>query len=40
VIVSKDAVASTLANLKALQLPSMQIGAITRTTGSERVYIR
>jgi phosphoribosylformylglycinamidine cyclo-ligase len=40
VIVSKDAVASTLANLKALQLASMQIGAITRTTGSERVYIR
>jgi phosphoribosylformylglycinamidine cyclo-ligase len=40
VIVAKDAVASTLANLNALQLHAMQIGEITRNGGADRVYIR
>ena len=40
VIVGKDAVASTIANLNALQLPARQIGEILQTADAERVYIR
>jgi phosphoribosylformylglycinamidine cyclo-ligase len=39
VIVGKDAVASTLANLNALQLDARQIGEI-ENAGAERVYLR
>ncbi len=40
VIVARDAVASTLANLNALQLHGVQIGEIERLGNGERVYIR